>query len=140
MAPMVVTVEEAKIFAKLARDAGLKTVGIMVEVPEMARPRVLKKALKYVDFVSIGTNDLTQYVLGRSRYTGGMALSETRNNRVLEIIDSVIRTCKEKGKHVSICGESAADPASAKIFIRMGVDSLSASPALIPALASALVF
>ena len=140
MAPMVVTAKEAKLFAKMAREAGLNKVGIMVEVPEIARPRVLKRALKFVDFVSIGTNDLTQYVLGRSRYTGGMALSETRNNKVLEIIDSVIRTCKAKGKHVGICGESAADPTSAKIFIRMGVDSLSASPALIPALASSIVF
>lgn len=140
MAPMVVTSKEAKTFATMAREAGLNKVGIMVEVPEIARPRVLKRALKFVDFVSIGTNDLTQYVLGRSRYTGGMALSETRNNKVLEIIDSVIRTCKAKGKHVGICGESAADPTSAKIFIRMGVDSLSASPALIPALASAISY
>lgn len=140
MAPMVVTVKEAKTFVKMAHDAGLKKVGIMVEVPEIAKPRVLKRVLKYVDFVSIGTNDLTQYVLGRSRYTGGMTLSETRNNKVLEIIDTVIRLCKEKGKHVGICGEAAADPASAKIFIRMGVDSLSASPALIPALASALIY
>jgi phosphotransferase system enzyme I (PtsI) len=139
MAPMVVSVSETKEFVKLARSVGLKTVGIMIEVPEITKRFTLNRALKYVDFVSIGTNDLTQYVLRRSRYSSNMALSETRNNKVLLIIDNVIRACKARGIHVGICGEAAADPASAKIFIRMGVDSLSASPALIPALASALV-
>ena len=139
MAPMVVSVQETKEFVKMARAAGLKTVGIMIEVPEITKRFTLNRALKHVDFVSIGTNDLTQYVLRRSRYSSNLALSETRNNKVLLIIDNVIRACKAKGIHVGVCGEAAADPASAKIFIRMGVDSLSASPALIPALAAALV-
>ena len=140
MAPMVLSIQEAKIFVDLSHRAGLKKVGIMVEVPEIAKPRKIRKLLKFVDFVSIGTNDLTQYVLGRSRYSSNMALSETRNNKVLSLIDGVIQECRKAGKDVGICGEAAADPASAKIFIRMGVNSLSASPALIPPLATALAY
>jgi len=140
MAPMVLDVKEAKEFAEIARSFGLKRIGVMVEVPELAKPRVVRKMLKSIDFVSIGTNDLTQYTLNRSRYSSNMTLSETRNNKVLSLIDGVIQECKRAGKHVSICGEAAADPASAKIFIRMGINSLSASPALIPALATALAY
>ena len=138
MAPMVLSAKEAKEFAQIARGFGLKKVGVMVEVPELAKPRVLRKVLKWVDFISIGTNDLTQYTLNRSRYSSNMALSETRNNKVLSLIDGVIQECRGSGKHVGICGEAAADPASAKIFIRMGVNSLSASPALLPSLAHTL--
>ena len=140
MAPMVLNLREAKFFVELARRYGLKKVGVMIEVPEIAKPRKVRKLLKFVDFISIGTNDLTQYVLNRSRYSSNLSMSETRNNKVLTIIDGVIQECKAAGKHVSICGEAAADPASAKIFIRMGVNSLSASPALIPPLATALAY
>lgn len=140
MAPMVLNVREAKVFVELAKKHGLRKIGVMVEVPEIAKPRVVRKLLKVVDFISIGTNDLTQYTLKRSRYTSNMTLSETRNNKVLALIDGVVQECRAAGKHVSICGEAAADPASAKIFIRMGVNSLSASPALIPALATALAY
>jgi len=138
MAPMVVSVSETKRFVKLARSVGLKTVGIMVEVPEIARPRVIKRVLKHVDFLSIGTNDLTQYVLGKSRYASALPLSETRNVRVLSVIDEVVQAARVAGKPVGVCGEAASDPVSAKLFIAMGVDSLSASPALIPQLASAV--
>jgi phosphotransferase system enzyme I (PtsI) len=138
MAPMVLNAREAREFAQIARGFGLTRVGVMIEVPEVAKPRVVRKLLKSVDFISIGTNDLTQYTLNRSRYSSNMALSETRNNKVLSLIDGVIQECRRAGKHVGICGEAAADPASAKIFIRMGVSSLSASPALIPSLAHSL--
>jgi phosphotransferase system enzyme I (PtsI) len=140
MAPMVLNLKEAKFFVELARSFGLKKVGLMIEVPEIAKPRKVRKLLKFTDFISIGTNDLTQYVLNRSRYSSNLSMSETRNNKVLSIIDGIIQECKKAGKHVSICGEAAADPASAKIFIRMGVNSLSASPALIPSLATALAY
>jgi phosphoenolpyruvate-protein kinase (PTS system EI component) len=94
--------------------------------------------LKYVDFLSIGTNDLTQYALGKSRYASTLPLSEARNFKVLQIIDEVMHAAKEAGKPVGVCGEAASDPISAKVFIAMGVESLSASPSLIPQLASAL--
>ncbi|MFM7029610.1 MAG: putative PEP-binding protein [Micrococcales bacterium] len=138
MAPMVLSVKESKEFVDLARSVGLKKVGVMIEVPEMAKRWSMRRLLRFVDFVSIGTNDLTQYVLNRSRYSSNMLLSETRNNRVLSLIDVVIQECKRAKKHVSVCGEAASDPASAKIFIRMGVSSLSASPALIPPLMHSL--
>jgi phosphotransferase system enzyme I (PtsI) len=138
MAPMVVTVGEAKKFVKMAHAAGLKKVGIMVEVPEIAKPRTIRRVLKFVDFLSIGTNDLTQYALGKSRYASALPLSEARNFKVLQIIDEVMQAAKEAGKPVGVCGEAASDPISAKVFIAMGVESLSASPSLIPQLASAL--
>ncbi len=138
MAPMVLDEKETKTFVAMAHAAGLKQVGIMIEVPEITKPRVLAKVLKMVDFLSIGTNDLTQYVLGKNRYGSAMPLSDVRNHKVLTVIDSVIRAGKAAGKPVGICGEAASDPTSAKVFIAMGVDSLSASPSLIPALSSAL--
>jgi phosphotransferase system enzyme I (PtsI) len=138
MAPMVTAAAEAARFAELARAAGLPCVGAMIEVPEVTEPEVLSEVLASVDFLSIGTNDLTQYTLGKSRHSEAVTLEDTRNEVLLEIIERVISAAKNAGKPVGICGEAAADIESARLFIDFGVDSLSGSAALLPALRLAL--
>ncbi len=138
MAPMVLSAVEAARFAALARAAGHTKVGVMLEVPELAEPKEFAKVLEVVDFISIGTNDLTQYTLGASRHSGSLDLADVRNPKVMAVIESAISQARAAGKAVGICGESASDPESAAHYLRLGVDSLSASPALIPRLKAGL--
>lgn len=144
MAPMVLNHEEAGEFVQLARVAGHQSVGIMIEVPEITEPEMLEKVLAVVDFVSLGTNDLTNYVLGTNRLTGAAALGDVRRPEVLRVIKRVVDLARAHNTPVSICGEAGSDPHLAKMFIDLGIDSLSASPALLPqlrvALASAQMF
>jgi phosphotransferase system enzyme I (PtsI) len=136
MAPMVITAAEAHLFARLARERGLTKVGIMVEVPEIVDE--LGGALEKLDFVSIGTNDLSQYTLGKNRHGAGAAISDARDPRVLALVERVVALAAQANVPVGVCGEAAADEESAQIFVQLGVDSLSASPALIPALRKTL--
>jgi phosphotransferase system enzyme I (PtsI) len=138
MAPMVLNALEVRAFASLAREAGLTKVGAMIEVPEVAEPAEIAAILAEVDFLSIGTNDLTHYTLGESRESGTITLADTRQPKVMQIIKSVVAAAKSAAKPVGICGEAASDPESAKLFISFGVDSLSASPALLPGLRAEL--
>ena len=144
MAPMVINADEAEEFVSLARAAGHSQVGVMVEVPELAEAETLARITAAVDFYSIGTNDLTNYVLKTDRQSGQASLADARRPEVLEIIEAVVNSAQNKGIPVGVCGEAASDPESAKIFVQIGVDSLSASPALLPqlrlALASATLF
>jgi phosphotransferase system enzyme I (PtsI) len=110
----------------------------MIEVPEVAEPAEIAAILAEVDFLSIGTNDLTHYTLGESRESGTITLADTRQPKVMQIIKSVVTAAKSAAKPVGICGEAASDPESAKLFISFGVDSLSASPALLPGLRAEL--
>jgi multiphosphoryl transfer protein len=128
MFPMVSTVDE--LVAALAvldeacageRPEGMR-VGMMIEVPSAA----LKAAAfaPYVDFFSIGTNDLTQYALAAERGNPALAsLADSLDPGVLELIDAV---CRDAGAaSVSVCGEAAADPVAVPLLIGLGVDSLS---------------
>lgn len=137
MAPMVTAVEQAKQYAALARQTGIAVVGVMIEVPEVTEPKVLQVLLETVDFISIGTNDLTRYTLELNRELG-MRVTDTKDLRVLNQVEAVIRAAAASGVPVGVCGEAAADNDLAKLFIEWGVSSLSASPALIPALRSGL--
>ena len=157
MAPMVQSVAEAREFVALANEAGLGSastspdalpnsrVGVMIEVPEITEVSALDELMRVVDFVSIGTNDLTQYVLGKSRHDSGSAgtqapaISDARHPQVMDAIQRVISAAKIHGVPVSVCGEAAADPDTAKALIELGVDSLSASPALLPQLRMTLL-
>jgi phosphotransferase system enzyme I (PtsI) len=138
MAPMVSTAEQAKEFVSMAKKLGLTNVGVMIEVPEICESDVLAEIVSVVDFLSIGTNDLTQYTLNKDRLHSALAVSEVRDPKVLELIQRVTKACVQAGKPIGICGEAACDIDSAKLFIGFGVTSLSASPALIPGLARAL--
>lgn len=138
MAPMVSTAEQAIEFVSMAKNQGLKNVGVMIEVPEVCEPVVLQKIVDAVDFLSIGTNDLTQYTLNQDRLDSPLPVSSVRSSEVLDLIERVAKLCSAAGKPLGVCGEAASDPVSAKLFIDFGVTSLSASPALLPSLAREL--
>lgn len=137
MAPMVSTVAEAAWFADACRDVGLPTVGAMVEVPAAAlRARALLSA---VDFLSIGTNDLSQYTFAADRQCGDLAdLLDPAQPALLELIASCAAAGRDAGKPVGVCGEAAADPRLAPVLVGLGVTSLSMAPRAVPAVREAL--
>ena len=131
MAPMIATIDEARSFAAEVRSRGLKA-GVMVEVPSVAL--MAPKFLEEVDFLSIGTNDLTQYTMAADRMSPGLAyLTDPWQPAVLNLIGQTAWAGGEVGKPVGVCGEAAADPILACVLVGMGVTSLSMASAAIPA-------
>ena len=131
MAPMIATIDEARRFAAAARERDLR-VGIMVEVPSVAL--MAEKFIKEVDFLSIGTNDLTQYTMAADRLSPGLAyLTDPWQPAVLELIAKTAWAGIDAGKPVGVCGEAAADPILACVLTGMGITSLSMASAAIPA-------
>ncbi|GAA3015824.1 phosphoenolpyruvate--protein phosphotransferase [Microbacterium aurantiacum] len=127
MAPMVSTVEETEYFTAVAREYGVKTAGVMVEVPSSAL--LADHILASADFASIGTNDLTQYTLAADRLLGSVAsFQDPWHPAVLRLIREVGRAGAERGKPVGICGEAAADPLLAVVLVGLGATSLSMAP------------
>ncbi|WP_150460949.1 phosphoenolpyruvate--protein phosphotransferase [Nesterenkonia ebinurensis] len=128
MAPMVSTVEEAEIFSRFAHQHGLKTAGVMVEVPSSAL--VAEQILQISDFASIGTNDLTQYTMAADRLLGSVAgLQDPWHPAVLKLVKEVGAAGAATGKPVGVCGEAAADPLLAVVLVGLGVHTLSMAPA-----------
>ena len=109
--------------------------GAMIEVPAAAlMSRWLAEKL---DFFSIGTNDLTQYVMAAERgNTSVAALQDSLHPAVLQVIKAVIEGAKTRERHVSLCGDAASDPLSALIFAGLGVHSLSIRPKQVPEIKS----
>ncbi|WP_375163804.1 phosphoenolpyruvate--protein phosphotransferase [Herbiconiux gentiana] len=127
MAPMVSTVEETRYFTALAREVGLKTAGVMVEVPSSAL--LADRILADADFASIGTNDLTQYTLAADRLLGSVAsFQDPWHPAVLKLVGEVGKAGRATGKPVGICGEAAADPLLAVVLVGLGATTLSMSP------------
>lgn len=128
MAPMVTTVEETEYFTDLAREYGLKTAGVMIEVPASAL--LADRVLAHADFASIGTNDLTQYTMAADRMLGSVAnLQDPWHPAVLRLVGEVGAAGARTGKPVGICGEAAADPMLALVLVGLGATSLSMAPA-----------
>jgi phosphotransferase system enzyme I (PtsI) len=128
MAPMVSTVEETRYFTSLAKELGIKTVGVMIEVPAAAL--LADRILADTDFASIGTNDLTQYTLAADRLLGSVAsFQDPWHPAVLRLVGEVGKAGAALGKPVGICGEAAADPLLAVVLVGLGATSLSMSPA-----------
>ena len=127
MAPMVATVEETEYFTAIARDYGIRTAGVMVEVPSSAL--LADRILVDADFASIGTNDLTQYTLAADRLLGSVAaFQDPWHPAVLRLIREVGDAGRVHGKPVGICGEAAADPLLAVVLVGLGASSLSMAP------------
>jgi phosphotransferase system enzyme I (PtsI) len=125
MAPMVATVAEATEFAEKVRVRGLKP-GVMVEIPSAAL--LAHRMLEVVDFLSIGTNDLTQYAMAADRMATDLAhLTDPWQPAVLQLIAITAEAGKQAGKPVGVCGEAAADPLLAVALVGMGITSLSAA-------------
>jgi phosphotransferase system enzyme I (PtsI) len=128
MAPMVSTVEETRYFTAIARELGLKTAGVMVEVPAAAL--LADRILADADFASIGTNDLTQYTLAADRLLGSVAaFQDPWHPAVLRLVGEVGKAGTALEKPVGICGEAAADPMLAVVLVGLGATTLSMSPA-----------
>lgn len=129
MAPMVATVQEARWFAELCHSRGL-TAGAMIEVPAAAM--MAEKIMSHLDFVSIGTNDLTQYTMAADRLSSSLAyLTDPWQPAVLHLVHTTCRAGAVTKTAVGVCGEAAADPLLACVLAGLGVTSLSAAtPAL----------
>ena len=124
MAPMVADVEETEYFVALAREFGLKTVGITAEVPAAAI--LADQIAERTDFVSIGTNDLTQYTMAADRLLGSVAsYQDPWHPAVLRMIKSIGDAGTAAGKPVGVCGEAAADPLLAVVLVGLGATDLS---------------
>jgi phosphotransferase system enzyme I (PtsI) len=129
MAPMVATVAEATSFADAVRERGLKP-GVMVEVPSAAL--LAHRMLEVVDFLSIGTNDLTQYTMAADRMATDLAhLTDAWQPAVLQLVAMTAQAGVTARKPVGICGEAAADPLLACVLVGLGITSLSMAPAAI---------
>jgi phosphotransferase system enzyme I (PtsP) len=121
--------KESLLAAGMPFDARIE-IGIMVEVP--AAVKILDRLLRYADFVSIGSNDLTQYILAVDRNNVKVAsIYNPLHPAVIAMIFDVVSTCRQMGKPVSICGEAASNPKCAFLFLGMQTDQLSMNPASI---------
>lgn len=139
MAPMISTAEEAAHFASLCAEAGIKTPGVMVEVPSAAL--TAEAILREVDFASLGTNDLTQYAMAADRQLGPLAgLNTPWQPAVLRLVGLTVEGSLAEGhnKPVGVCGEAAADPALAIVLTGLGVTTLSMTARSIAAVAAVL--
>ena len=143
MLPMVISVEEIENALEIIEnnkkqlrkdnidfDENIE-VGIMIETP--ASVIVAEDLIEYVDFFSIGTNDLTQYILASDRGNEKISnLYNTYNPAVLRAIKKVIDVSHEHGKWTGMCGGFAGDTKATKLLLGMGLDEFSAPAASIP--------
>jgi len=141
MFPMISRVEEVDQALALLRRAHaelceegraveMPPVGVMIEVPSAIFQA--EELAQRVDFVSIGTNDLTQYLLAVDRNNPRVArLYDDLHPAVLRALQRLVETVHRQGKPVSVCGSMAGEPGGALLLIGMGIDSLSMSAASI---------
>jgi phosphotransferase system enzyme I (PtsI) len=105
-------------------------LGIMIETPSAAL--TAQTLAKHVEFFSIGTNDLTQYVLAVDRGNAQVSdMFSSAEPAVLHLIKNVIEQAKASNIDVSICGEMAANPRYVMLLLGMGIRSLSITPSMI---------
>jgi phosphoenolpyruvate-protein phosphotransferase len=141
--PMISTLEEVHRLKRMVRRTmqDLKRdgvtfapdipLGIMIEVPSAAV--CIDAMLDEVDFVSIGSNDLTQYLMAADRDNPKVAhLCEPYSPALLHVLKHVIETCVERDKPVTLCGEMAGRPRCLLPLFGMGLKRLSMSPAFVP--------
>ena len=143
MIPMIINVAEFKKVKEFIEEAKLELahegkaysddvqVGIMVETPAAA---IMTPVLaKYVDFFSIGTNDLVQYTLAVDRGNANISyLYNHFNPAVLRLVQRTISSARENGIWAGMCGETASDPNAAVLLMAMGISELSMSAPSIP--------
>jgi len=112
-------------------DVKLPDIGVMVEVP--ATMYQIRELARRVDFLSVGSNDLTQYLLAVDRNNPRVAnLFDSFHPAVLRALNWIVGECHHEGKYISICGEMAGDPSSALLLAAMGYDMLSMNSNSLP--------
>ncbi|UYP30855.1 phosphoenolpyruvate--protein phosphotransferase [Pseudomonas sp. Z8(2022)] len=112
-------------------DVPLPPIGLMIEIP--AAVYQTRELARQVDFLSVGSNDLTQYLLAVDRNNPRVAdLYDFLHPAVLQALQKVVEDAHAEGKPVSICGEMAGDPAAAVLLLAMGFDSLSMNATNLP--------
>ena len=143
MFPMISTIEDfikAKEFvAKIANNLNVEVppLGIMVETPSSAL--IADKFSEIVDFISIGTNDLTQYIMAADRGNNNLSpYQDPLHPAVLRAISNVIDCCNANNTEVSVCGEMSSDPVSAFALYILGLKIFSMAPSAAPFVFDAL--
>jgi phosphotransferase system enzyme I (PtsI) len=117
--------------AKHGHPCGNVPIGLMLEVPAAAV--MIESLIENVDFVSIGSNDLVQYLMAADRDNPRVShLCQPLSPAVLHVLASVIAACNRVGKPVTLCGEMAGRPRAVVLLFGMGLRSFSMSPAFIP--------
>jgi len=127
MIPQVIRVEEVdetkKIFSSLNMPRNIK-FGIMIETP--AAVWIIKELVDKIDFISFGTNDLTQYTLAIDRNNPDVQdLYNEMHPAILRSLSYVIKVCKAKGVETSICGQAGSKEEMARYLVGLGIDSIS---------------
>ncbi|MDZ4851143.1 MAG: phosphoenolpyruvate--protein phosphotransferase [Pirellulaceae bacterium] len=142
--PMVATYEELRKLRSICRkaveslkrdglDFGQPKFGMMIEVPAAAM--MIDQLLGAVDYVSIGSNDLIQYLMAADRDNPKVSsLCQPLSPAVLRVLESVIRTSQLAQRPVTLCGEMASQPAAFALLLGMGLRRFSMSPAYIPSI------
>lgn len=147
--PMISQVEEVRFLRRFLDDTigqlvnegvphqGDLPIGIMIEVPSVALG--LSNYLDLVDFVSIGSNDLIQYIMAADRDNPRVAhLCEPFNPTVFSLISRILSVCSKRSKRVTICGEMAGLPRCFLPLFGYGMRSFSMSPVLLPTIKETL--
>ena len=142
--PMITAPEELQTVHEMLRNAqrtlrqvgqpcGEVQIGMMVEVPAAAI--ALELFLEDVDFVSIGSNDLVQYLTAADRDNPKVNhLCQALSPAVIRVLHSIVATCGRAGKSVTLCGEMAGSPRAFILLVGLGLRSFSMSPAFIPSI------
>ncbi len=133
MLPFVIRTREVRKAKEIMREVGLEPqqdveFGVMIETP--ASCWIIEDLCKEgIDFVSFGTNDLTQLTLGIDRNNQRIAhLFDEMHPAVLGEIQKVVEVCKKYNVKTSICGQAGSRPEMAAFLVRIGIDSISANP------------
>jgi phosphotransferase system enzyme I (PtsI) len=137
MAPMIATLGETREFAARARTAGIASVGIMLETPAAAVTAA--ELCAAVDFISVGTNDLSQYTMAADRMSASLAaLADPWQPALLRMIRLVGDAAAATGTPMGLCGEAAANPDFAAVLVGLGASSLSMTARAIPTVGARL--